>query len=777
MLYLYYGAEKVPASLGYPSFDELLGAIPEIKQKLQTETEIHFSANHCDGSYARKWQGCDLLYFDLDNPKGEIKEIRKILVDTTGINEEFWNVHSSGNGYHFFVRINKIENLFEFQILQGKYRKVIEVLNKSHTGLWDMVFDNARTMRLPFTMNTKNGNNTFSNILYKGEGVVSNPLGEYESAGVQKDKKLEVLPPSSPPTLSRKDTTVVTLEPAPSNDFYSWHGGKPDTEEVLNSCEFLKFAKNNPTEVREPEWYAMISVVSRLEDGPNLVHSMSESHPGYSMRETDNKINQSLAKSGPYKCNSINARWGKCQTCPHFGKITSPIQLKSKQHIATRDQGFQSKVETSSGALRFSPCHDDMVKFFEHELNVKYLPKSKDFYKYDNGKYTLLNDVQVKGVIRTSYKPAVETKVTNETYKRLEETESIHVNKELDDYPMLLNCQNGVLNLATGELMDHSPDFLFTTKIAVNYDSNAQAPEFRKWLSFIMENDEEKVQTVIDYMAYCIAGSEEFNEKILILNGKGANGKSVLVKIIQMLLGEYFAFAKTKSFSGFGKEIIMGKRLICFEELPANTEKDFWEEIKDLSSGGTAVIDRKFKPVMNYKSKAKFIFICNTMPYGSDANHGFFRRFIIANFPKQFTEDEIVNHFEKNFVNELPGILNMLIERIKVLHASYFKLKVAASMQIALENYKQEKDVVYDYYINALTDEGKAPRPTYYLQKEGCRVKLRELYKNHFEVWLKDGGYPNMNVGMFKRRLKEIAGDSLKTTDGVEVLVGKVPTQ
>jgi len=776
MLYLYYGAEKVPASLGYPSFDELLGAIPEIKQKLQTETEIHFSANHCDGSYARKWQGCDLLYFDLDNPKGEIKEIRKILVDTTGIAQEFWNVHSSGNGYHFFVRINKIENLFEFQILQGKYRKVIEVLNKSHTGLWDMVFDNARTMRLPFTMNTKNGNNTFSNILYKGEGVVSNPLGEYESAGVQKDKKLEVLPPSSPPTLSRKDTTVVTLEPAPSNDFYSWHGGKPDTEEVLNSCEFLKFAKNNPTEVREPEWYAMISVVSRLEDGPNLVHSMSESHPGYSMRETDNKINQSLAKSGPYKCNSINARWGKCQTCPHFGKITSPIQLKSKQHIATRDQGFQSKVETSSGALRFSPCHDDMVKFFEHELNVKYLPKSKDFYKYDNGKYTQLNDVQVKSIIRDSYKPSVETKTTNETYKRLEETMSIHTDKELDDYPMLLNCKNGVLNMATGELMPHSPDYLFTTKVNVEYDVAATAPKFKEWLKFILEDDEAKADTIIDYLAYCLSGTDGSNEKILLLNGKGANGKSVLVKILQMLLGEYFTFSKTKTFAGFGKEALIGKRVVCFEELPAQADKEFWEEIKDLSAGGTAVIERKFKPVMNYKSKAKFIFICNTMPYGSDANHGFFRRFIIANFPKNFTEEEMILNFERTFIDELPGILNLLVNRVKVMKDTRFKIDIAPSMQVALENYKLEKDVVYEYFMTALVDEGLAPRPNYYLPKTDCQVKIRDLYKNHFSEWLREGGYQSMNIGMFKRRIKEVAGDNVREIDGGTRLLGKVPT-
>jgi len=777
MLYLYYGAEKVPASLGYPSFDELLGAIPEIKQKLQTETEIHFSANHCDGSYARKWEGCDLLYFDLDNPKGEIKEIRKILIDTTGISEEFWNVHSSGNGYHFFARIEKIENLFELQLLQAKYRKVIEVLNKSMTGHWDMVFDNARTMRLPFTINTKNGANTFSNVLYKGQGTVSNPLGEYEHPTALKDKKPEVLTPSSPPTLSRKDNVIVAPETKHDNDFYSWHGGKPDTAEVLSSCEFLKFAKENPAEVREPEWYAMISVVSRLEDGPNLVHSLSEGHPGYNMRNTENKINQSLAKSGPYKCSSINARWGKCDTCTHFNKITSPIQLRSPQHIATRDSGFHSFVELANGAKRWFPVHDDMVKYFEHELHVKYLPKSKDFYKYDSGKYKQMNDVEVKALIRSSFKAGVETKVTNETYKRLEETVTLHTHKELDDYPMLLNCKNGVLNLVTGELMPHSPDYLFTTQVDINYDAMAKAPKFQEWLKFILEDDVEKVDTVIDYLAYCLSGTEGFNEKLLLLNGSGANGKSVLVKIIQKLLGEYFAFSKAKTFAGFGKEAVIGKRVICFEELPAEADKDFWEEIKDLTAGGTAVIERKFKPVMNYKSKAKFIFICNTMPYGSNANNGFFRRFIIANFPKSFSEEEIILNYENTFNEELPGILNLLVDRIKVLKSSNFKIKIAPSIKEALEEYKLDKDVVYEYFHKALADDGKDPRPNYYLQKVDCIVRIRELYENSFVEYLKRGGYQQMNIGMFKRRLKEIAGPNFIKKDGYDVLINKVPIQ
>ena len=52
----------------------------------------------------------------------------------------------------------------------------------------------------------------------------------------------------------------------------------------------------------------------------------------------------------------------------------------------------------------------------------------------------------------------------------------------LDTDPMLLNCQNGTIDLTTGELLPHSREDYITKSTQVPYDKSAQCP---LWLAFL----------------------------------------------------------------------------------------------------------------------------------------------------------------------------------------------------------------------------------------------------------------------------------------------------
>ena len=81
--------------------------------------------------------------------------------------------------------------------------------------------------------------------------------------------------------------------------------------------------------VEEPLWYASLQLARHCQDGRALGHAWSDGHPDYSAQATDRKLDQLTQKNvGPTTCarfNDLNA--GVCPGCPHFGKITSPIQL------------------------------------------------------------------------------------------------------------------------------------------------------------------------------------------------------------------------------------------------------------------------------------------------------------------------------------------------------------------------------------------------------------------------------------------------------------------
>ena len=54
---------------------------------------------------------------------------------------------------------------------------------------------------------------------------------------------------------------------------------------------------------------------------------------------------------------------------------------------------------------------------------------------------------------------------------------------EFDCYNDYLNCQNGIVNLRTGELLPHDSNFMMSRISYAEYDNSGKQPEM--WLSFL----------------------------------------------------------------------------------------------------------------------------------------------------------------------------------------------------------------------------------------------------------------------------------------------------
>jgi hypothetical protein len=112
-------------------------------------------------------------------------------------------------------------------------------------------------------------------------------------------------------------STVAAIEQvssrhAPRDLIESGSGG--DVDVLLSRCAFVRHYRDHATTLSEPEWFAMISNVSRCADGSTEVHRLSEPYPGYSREETDAKIAHALQDTGPHTCAFIQAMG--FQGCP-----------------------------------------------------------------------------------------------------------------------------------------------------------------------------------------------------------------------------------------------------------------------------------------------------------------------------------------------------------------------------------------------------------------------------------------------------------------------------
>ncbi|MHB1955907.1 MAG: hypothetical protein ACYCOU_19425, partial [Sulfobacillus sp.] len=106
---------------------------------------------------------------------------------------------------------------------------------------------------------------------------------------------------------------------------------------------------------------------------------------------------------------------------------------------------------------------------------------------------------------------------------------------KLDNQPWYLNCLNGIVDLNTGELIKHHPDYLITKMIHVNYDPNAEAPTWERYLGDVQPD-----KNIVDFLCrsagYSACGTAR-EQVVFIHHGHGQNGKSTFMKAMAAILG------------------------------------------------------------------------------------------------------------------------------------------------------------------------------------------------------------------------------------------------
>jgi putative DNA primase/helicase len=84
---------------------------------------------------------------------------------------------------------------------------------------------------------------------------------------------------------------------------------------------------------------------------------------------------------------------------------------------------------------------------------------------------------------------------------------------------MLLNVENGTLDLRTGSLREHLPEDLITKLAPGEFDVTAEAPRFYKFLKQVLA-DEELIRFVQRFLGYSLTGSTE-ERALAVLYGVG----------------------------------------------------------------------------------------------------------------------------------------------------------------------------------------------------------------------------------------------------------------
>ncbi|HXQ79408.1 MAG TPA: phage/plasmid primase, P4 family [Thermoplasmata archaeon] len=233
--------------------------------------------------------------------------------------------------------------------------------------------------------------------------------------------------------------------------------------------------------------------------------------------------------------------------------------------------------------------------------------------------------------------------------------------------PGFLNLENGVYEIATGELHPHSPVRRFTWQLPIKFDPSATCPAFLRFLVEVLP--EEKMRHEIQKLfGYCIGVPGHPYQCAHLFVGEGNNGKSTVLTVLTSLLGRENVTAETLTSlteNTFAPANLWGKLANVFADLPSNPLR-YTSVFKALTGGDKVRAEHKFGKTFYFVNGAKLVFSANELPEVNDRTRAFWRRWFLIRFDQDFTgrEDRAL---QGKLLAELPGVLHWALAGIPML--------------------------------------------------------------------------------------------------------------
>lgn len=314
----------------------------------------------------------------------------------------------------------------------------------------------------------------------------------------------------------------------------------------------------------------------------------------------------------------------------------------------------------------------------------------------------------------------------------------------LDQRPMLLNVENGTLDLATGELREHRREDLLSKCAPVKYDSDAAAPTWNVFLERVLPDEAVRlfVQRAVGATLTGDVGDQVFH----FCHGGGANGKSVFLRTLQALLGPYATQAPSEllvatKHRGHPTELadLFGRRMVVAVEIGAGLRLDE-PRVKQLTGGDLVACRRMREDWWSFSPTHKLWIAANHRPVIRGTDEAIWRRVLLIPFAVTIPPDERDPDLLEKLVAELPGILNWAIDGCLVWQRD--GLRPPEQVLAATARYREEQDALGDFLSSRCS------------RVAGARVGAKQLYDDYV-AWCAEAGEEPVSGTLFGRMLVE----------------------
>ena len=736
--------------LDFKSIEEMFSTVHEDINLVEEDERYNLFytlAHHQDGKRTKSsFIKQNVIPFDIDGIDcSRIEEYIEPLGEALNVDPKRCGIIFSGNGIHILVKVKVIKDVSFFKENKKGYQKLCKQINEhlrdcGLPGKADpVVFDAARIFRLPFTKNIKEKNNSQTikecilfNSTFDVQDLSLASIGKSESSKISSDKS------------NSKSKELENVDyPKPDKDF------------IMDQCLFMRWAKNSPKSVKEPAWYAILSITSRFDDNNSTSKSLTDLYSSSAIDEADKeeKIEQATTVSGPRTCEGINDIWGKCSKCPFYNKITSPILLKSEDFVATEDCGFS--VQDKKGKIH--RAYEDLLKVYNKQFKHVSVGPIRKTYIWNGTNFRATNDYEVRNYALKKFKPIAKGFERQEFLGFVKDSnyadEEFLSSSSNDGY---VNLKNGVYDLQQKKLLEHDPKYKFLYCLPYDYDPKAKSPHWDKFMKDISLDREVLVDILHEYIGYIISGSRYKYQKALLLSGSGNNGKSTFINILREIAGE--KNGSNITITSLAKDKFIGSSLHCklvnfSEEEPPECFRETGI-FKNVTGDGVLNVQYKFGDAFEMRNRAKIVISYNEVPYLGDTTMGMIRRLMIVPFDFDLEKNlhlidvDILDKLQK----ELPGIFNRALEgwyRLKT-NRRFTRSKI---VDAEVQDMAEGSDIVLQF-VNECID---------FVDKKVKMIPCNEVYEQYAVYNLEYGTGKNITKNSFGRKMKKLGATVFST--------------
>lgn len=313
---------------------------------------------------------------------------------------------------------------------------------------------------------------------------------------------------------------------------------------------------------------------------------------------------------------------------------------------------------------------------------------------------------------------------------------------KVDGNPRLLCFNNGVYDFQMKCFRSGKPDDYISLSTNINYnvlDGKKHKKQIEEINDFMMKLFPEKElrNYMWEHLASTLIG-ENNDQTFNIYNGSGSNGKSKLVELMSMCLGDYKATvpitliaSKRSSIGSTSSEVaqLKGIRYAVMQE-PSKGDRMNEGIMKEITGGDPLQARALFKDSITFIPQCKLVVCTNTLLDIGSNDEGTWRRICVCEFMSKFCiraefDEERKYQFEldkklaNKFTSWTPVFMAMLVDTAVRTDGL---VTICSAVKSSSSKYRNTQD----YYSEFVADKIK--------KTDGGKVKETSLYEV-FKIW------------------------------------------